>query len=98
MHTPKQAPERMCVGCRKVRPKRELLRIVKSPAGIITVDTTGKAQGRGAYVCPEVTCLEKVAKGHLLEKTFKCSLSPEVYANLKGVLATATAKRSEAEN
>ena len=58
----KKIPMRQCVGCREMRPKRELVRVVKSPEGEITLDFKGKAPGRGAYVCPNVDCLKKARK------------------------------------
>lgn len=70
-------PERTCVACRQVRPKRELLRVVHSPADRIEVDPTGKKAGRGAYLCRMRTCWELALKRHSLEQALKTSLSPE---------------------
>ena len=62
----KKIPMRQCVGCREMRPKRELVRVVKSPEGAITLDFKGKAPGRGAYVCPNADCLKKARKSKAL--------------------------------
>ena len=70
----KKIPMRQCVGCREMRPKRELVRVVKSPEGEITLDFKGKAPGRGAYVCPNVDCLKKARKAKALERGFDCQI------------------------
>ena len=67
----KKIPMRQCVGCREMRPKRELVRVVKSPEGEITLDFKGKAPGRGAYVCPNVDCLKKARKAKALERALR---------------------------
>ncbi len=79
---PKKIPMRMCVGCREMKPKRELKRIVKSPTDSISIDPTGKAQGRGAYVCKSRECLLKAQKAHLLEKALEHKIEPIVYEKL----------------
>lgn len=73
---------RMCVGCREMKPKRELLRVVKSPEGVIALDKTGKMPGRGAYVCPQAACLQKAQKTRQLERALETSISPEVFEAL----------------
>ena len=75
----KKIPMRQCVGCREMRPKRELVRVVKSPEGEITLDFKGKAPGRGAYVCPNVDCLKKARKAKAFERGFDCQIPQEVY-------------------
>ena len=75
----KKIPMRQCVGCREKRPKRELVRVVKSPEGEITLDFKGKAPGRGAYVCPNVDCLKKARKAKAFERGFDCQIPQEVY-------------------
>ena len=75
----KKIPMRQCVGCREMRPKRELVRVVKSPEGEITLDFKGKAPGRGAYVCPNVDCLKKARKAKALERGVDCQIPQEVY-------------------
>ena len=75
----KKIPMRQCVGCREMRPKRELVRVVKSPEGEITLDFKGKAPGRGAYVCPSLECLKKARKSRRIERSFSCKIPDEVY-------------------
>ena len=78
----KKIPQRMCVACRQMFDKGKLLRIVKTPEGTVKVDPTGKANGRGAYVCSDVNCVNKCAKG-LLSKHFECQIPPEIYEEIK---------------
>ncbi len=78
----KKQPVRMCTACREGKPKKELVRVVKSPEGEISVDLTGKKSGRGAYICPKKECLEKAQKQKSLERAFECSIPPEVYERL----------------
>lgn len=75
----KKIPMRMCIGCHENKPKKELIRIVKSPEGEIALDSTGKKSGRGAYLCQNPDCLTLARKQHRLEKSFSCKISPEVY-------------------
>ena len=75
----KKIPMRMCVGCKELKPKKELLRIVVLPTGVIEVDRTGKKSGRGVYVCDDMDCFNKAYENHGLEK----SLSKDVYEALK---------------
>ncbi len=72
----KEAPQRTCIACRQVKDKRALLRIVRTPSGAVEIDARGKMDGRGAYICPAVACLEKGLKGTNLERTLKCVISP----------------------
>ena len=60
----KTIPQRMCIGCREMKDKKALIRVVKSPEGQISLDSTGKKPGRGAYVCPDPECLKKARKNH----------------------------------
>ena len=78
----KKIPLRQCVGCREMKPKRELIRVVKSPEGQVSLDFKGKAPGRGAYVCPDTQCLKKAMKAKALERAFTASLSQEIYEEL----------------
>lgn len=78
----KKIPMRMCVGCREMKPKKELIRVVRSPEGDVMLDRTGKAAGRGAYVCPNSACLEKARKAKTLERTLEASIEPAVYDQL----------------
>ena len=73
----KKIPMRMCVGCREMKPKRELLRVVKSPEGAVSIDVTGRKPGRGAYVCKSAECLEKAIRHRQLERAFECALTEE---------------------
>ncbi len=83
----RKIPMRMCVGCRQMFPKKELMRVVKSPEGQISFDRVGKAPGRGAYLCRSVECLNKAQKIHALERQLECQISPEVFELLAGELA-----------
>lgn len=76
---PKKIPMRQCLGCREMRPKRELLRVVRSPEGAVTLDLKGKASGRGAYVCPNVECLKRAIKTKALSRTFDTEIPQAVY-------------------
>lgn len=78
----KKIPVRRCVGCNESKPKKELVRIVRSAEGEISVDLTGKKSGRGAYLCPKAACLTKVQKAKRLERALDCAIPDEVYARL----------------
>ena len=80
---PKKIPLRQCVGCREHKPKKELIRVVRSPEGSVSLDFKGKLPGRGAYVCPLDTCLAKARKSRALERAFDTALPPEVYDALE---------------
>ena len=82
----KSIPLRTCMGCNEKKPKKELIRIVKNKEGQISLDKTGKLDGRGAYICDSTECLEKVIKSKRLEKALECQISEEVYNNLRGVI------------
>lgn len=73
----------MCTGCSASRPKRELLRVVRTPQGEITVDPTGKVAGRGAYLCPDPDCLDKALRSKRLENALECTLSAETVDQLR---------------
>lgn len=75
----KKVPIRMCCGCGENFPKRDLIRIVKSPEGEISLDKTGKKSGRGAYICPKVDCLTKAQKNRRIDRVFSCQIPNEVY-------------------
>ena len=79
----RKIPQRMCVGCRQMMPKKDLIRIVKSPEGVISVDDKGKAPGRGAYLFHNVECLNKAYKAKLLERNLDTQISEEVFEKLK---------------
>lgn len=77
----KKTPMRTCIACRAVKPKRELIRIVKSGTEI-SLDRTGKKNGRGAYICDDIGCFNKLRKGKLLSRTFSCAVDESVYDKL----------------
>lgn len=79
---PKKIPMRMCVGCREMKPKKELLRAVRSPEGQVSLDTTGKKPGRGAYCCYNAECLRKALKQGQLDRQLEVKLTEEVNAEL----------------
>ncbi len=81
--TTKKVPMRMCTACREMKPKRELVRIVKTSEGEIKLDTTGKLNGRGAYICKDKECLMKAQKANALSRAFQTSVSEEIYSQLK---------------
>lgn len=83
----KKIPERQCLGCNAHRPKRELIRVLRTPDGSVSVDVTGRASGRGAYICPNVKCLERARKSRRLERSLGCSIGDEVYAALAARLS-----------
>lgn len=80
---PKKIPMRQCVGCREMKPKKELIRAVRSPEGQVSLDFRGKLPGRGAYVCPNPACLAKTKKSKALERAFSAPLPEEVYQALE---------------
>ncbi|MBS4917257.1 MAG: YlxR family protein [Clostridiales bacterium] len=88
MRMQKKIPMRMCTGCGEMKPKKELVRVVKSPQGEISLDLTGKKPGRGAYVCKNVTCLRAARKARRLERAFSCAISPQVYDQMEEEIAT----------
>lgn len=79
----KKIPLRKCNGCGEQKDKRELVRIVKNADGEISLDLTGKAAGRGAYICPDAECLQKARKAKRIEKAFECAVPSEVYDKLE---------------
>ncbi len=87
MQKVKKIPQRQCVGCREMKEKRELIRVVKSPEGEIALDFRGKKPGRGAYVCPNAECLKKARKSRSLERAFSAAIPPEVYDALEQEMA-----------
>ena len=78
----RKIPMRMCVGCREMKEKRSLLRVVKSPEGAISFDRVGKAPGRGAYVCRSKDCLEKAMKARQLERALETKIEQTVFSQL----------------
>lgn len=79
----KKIPMRMCIACREMKPKKEMLRVVKNVDGEIFVDVTGKASGRGAYICTAEQCKKKLNDKKLLNKVFSAEISMDVYREIK---------------
>ena len=84
---PKKIPMRMCVGCREMKEKKSLIRVVRSPEGEVSLDPTGKRPGRGAYVCREGECLRKALKQKQLERQLQVTLTEDVSAALNAELS-----------
>jgi predicted RNA-binding protein YlxR (DUF448 family) len=80
---PKKIPQRTCLGCKTVKPKKELVRVVRTPEGEVLVDPTGKKSGRGAYTCPNLDCLELTFKKSGLDNALEVSLPPETKERLR---------------
>ncbi|WP_294496130.1 YlxR family protein [uncultured Gemmiger sp.] len=78
----RKIPVRRCVGCNAQKPKKELVRVVRSPDGTVSVDPTGKKAGRGAYLCPNTTCLAKARKAKRLQNAFGVPVPDEVFERL----------------
>ncbi len=79
-------PQRTCMGCNQKKDKKQLIRIVKNKENEISIDRTGKKEGRGAYICDDTKCLEKLIKSNRLEKIFEMKISQEIYESLRGVI------------
>lgn len=79
----RKVPERMCVGCKTMRSKRELIRVVRTPDGEVLIDLSGKKSGRGAYICPSIACLELALKGDRLSKALEAKIDPEIVERLR---------------
>ena len=79
----RKIPMRQCLGCNEHKPKIELIRILRTPDGEITLDTTGKKSGRGAYICKSISCLNKAKKASRIERSLECSIPEDIYAKLE---------------
>ena len=79
----KKIPLRQCIACRELKPKKEMLRIVKNKEGAIFLDFSGKAQGRGAYICDDENCIKKLRKQRLINKVFSCEVDGAVYSAIE---------------
>ncbi len=79
----KKTPMRMCLGCGEMKPKREMIRVVRSKEGEISLDLTGKKSGRGAYICHSAECFAKARKAHRFERSFSCAISEELYDRME---------------
>lgn len=82
----RKIPMRQCLGCNEHKPKRDMLRILRTPEGDILLDFTGKKSGRGAYICPKAECLRRVRKSHRAESMLGCAIPPEVYDAMEQAL------------
>ncbi len=85
----RKQPERQCMGCNERRPKRELLRVVRTPEGKVELDFTGRKNGRGTYICPKADCLKKVRKSKRLERTLEVEIPDDLYNALEEELENA---------
>lgn len=83
---PKKIPMRQCLGCREMKPKPEMLRVVRSPEGEVSLDTRGKKPGRGAYVCPNADCLRRAVKSRALSRALETQIPDEVMERLAAAL------------
>jgi predicted RNA-binding protein YlxR (DUF448 family) len=79
---PKKIPLRQCLGCREMKPKKELIRVVRSPEGAITLDFKGKSPGRGAYICPNEGCFAKARKSKAFDRALSCQIPEEIFGEL----------------
>ncbi|MBQ6707062.1 MAG: YlxR family protein [Clostridia bacterium] len=83
MPVERKIPLRKCVGCGERKTKKELVRVVRENENTFSIDRTGKKDGRGAYLCPDIACLQIAQKKHLLERSFSCQIPDEIYARLE---------------
>ena len=79
----KKTPERKCMGCNEKKPKKELVRVVRTPEGVVLLDLTGKKSGRGAYICGKISCYEKALKTNRLERCLEAEIPDKVYEAVK---------------
>ena len=79
----KKIPQRQCMGCRERKAKRELIRVVRSPEGEVSLDFGGKKNGRGAYICPNMECLKKAIRSKALDRSLEVTIPQEVYQRLE---------------
>ena len=86
----KKVPMRRCIGCMISKPKKECIRICRTPEGELKVDPSGKLNGRGAYICRSIECFEKAVKGHKLNREFEMQIPDSVYTELRNSLERIT--------
>lgn len=79
----KKIPQRQCMGCRERKPKKEMIRVVRTTEGAVSLDFSGKLNGRGAYVCPQTDCLKKAIKSKSLERQLEVTIPQEIYDRLE---------------
>lgn len=82
----KKIPMRMCLGCGEMKPKKELIRVVRDKEGTVSLDLTGRAAGRGAYLCRDIECFRKARKAKRFEKSFECRIDDTVYDSMEAEL------------
>lgn len=82
----RKQPQRTCMGCNSKKDKKDFIRIVKNKENEINIDRTGKMEGRGAYICDNIECLDRLIKSKRLEKIFDMKISEEIYESLRGVI------------
>ena len=92
MSVQKKIPMRQCMGCREMKPKKELIRVVRSPEGSVALDFKGKAPGRGAYLCPDLQCFKKARKSGSIGRVLEVEIPAEIYDEMETVM------EQEAEN
>jgi len=83
----RKVPLRKCLGCNEMKPKKELIRIVRGPEGNVDIDKIGKAPGRGCYICPSITCLEAAIKAKRIESALEVPVNPDVFSKLRAQLS-----------
>ncbi|MBE6533549.1 MAG: YlxR family protein [Ruminococcaceae bacterium] len=83
---PRKIPTRQCLGCNEHKPKKELLRVLRTPEGEIILDFTGKKSGRGAYICYDVKCLKKARKSKRIDKSLETEIPEEIYDKMESEL------------
>lgn len=86
MAVQKKIPMRQCMGCREMKPKKELIRVVRSPEGSVALDFKGKAPGRGAYLCPDLQCLKKARKSGSIGRVLEVEIPAEIYDEMETVM------------
>lgn len=82
----RKIPVRQCLGCNEHKPKKEMLRVLRTPEGEITLDFTGKKSGRGAYICPKTSCLKRARKSQRIDRALECDIPEEVYDAMEKAL------------
>ena len=79
----KRIPQRQCMGCRERKNKRDMIRVVRTPEGTVSLDFSGKLNGRGAYICPDPECLKKAIRSKSLDRSLEVTIPQEVYDRLQ---------------
>jgi predicted RNA-binding protein YlxR (DUF448 family) len=82
----RKTPLRKCIACNEMKPKKELVRVVKNKENEVSVDLTGKANGRGAYICPTIDCFEEAYRNKKFQRALQTEITEEIYARLKNVI------------